>query len=261
MPFVDRYHLAQLRLNDASSRHHASIGCGQMISVLVQTEPAACPFVYLSALFGTHVAQPFLGLGYCGRLVFYITVSLPIASTGSSSRSTLFSYTLLRPAHSFLVQVLSSSLTMEENHHDPPQEFELTSRLNALKDSNGKLSTQANPFATPVGSRPNTVSNSMFSSSTALHRTAAPPTYFKSRRIKKGEQERPWLSQKDPKEKWVWIIPLIGLFLGLGLCGVQVWFGLQRISKHTYCPVLDEDWSGGFKEDIWTREAEVGGFG
>jgi hypothetical protein len=150
---------------------------------------------------------------------------------------------------------------MEENHHDPPQEFELTSRLNALKDSNGKLSTQANPFATPVGSRPNTVSNSMFSSSTALHRTAPPPTYFKSRRIKKGEQERPWLDQKDPKEKWVWIIPLIGLFLGLGLCGVQVWFGLQRISKHTYCPVLDEDWSGGFKEDIWTREAEVGGFG
>ena len=161
---------------------------------------------------------------------------------------------------SFL-QVLHSSLTMEEHHHDPPQEFELTSRLNALKDSNGKLSTQTNPFATPVGSRPNTVSNSLFSSSTALHRTAAPPTYFKSRRIKKGEQERPWLNQKDPKEKWVWIIPLIGLFLGLGLCAVQVWFGLQRISKHTYCPVLDEDWSGGFKEDIWTREAEVGGFG
>lgn len=157
------------------------------------------------------------------------------------------------------LQVLHSPPTMEENHHDPPQEFELTSRLNALKDSNGKL--QANPFATPVGSRPNTVSNSMFSSSTALHRSAAPPTYFKSRRIQKGEQERPWLNQKDPKEKWVWIIPLIGLFLGLGLCAVQVWFGLQRISKHTYCPVLDEDWSGGFKEDIWTREAEVGGFG
>lgn len=150
---------------------------------------------------------------------------------------------------------------MEQNHNDPPQEFELTSRLNALKNQGGKLNSQANPFATPFSSAPNTAPGSRFSSSTALHRAAYPPTYFKSRRIQKGEQERPWLNEKDPKEKWVWIVPLIGLLIGLGLCGVQVWFGLQRISKHTYCIVLDEDWSGGFKEDIWTREVEVGGFG
>jgi hypothetical protein len=162
---------------------------------------------------------------------------------------------------------------MERNDRDPPQEFELTSRLNALNKSSDELSTHTNPFATPVdtapstapstapNTAPNTMSNSIFSSSTALNRFAAPPTYFKSRRIRKGEQERPWLDKKDPKEKWVWIIPLIGLILGLGLCGVQIWFGLQRISKHSYCTVLDEDWSGGFKEDIWTREAEVGGFG
>lgn len=150
---------------------------------------------------------------------------------------------------------------MEQNNHDPPQEYELTSRLNALKNPSTKSSEQENPFATPHGSAPDTVSNSIFSSSTALKRIAAHPTYFKSRRIQKGEQERPWLNQKDPKEKWVWIIPVIGLLIGIGLCGVQVWFGLKMISKHSYCTVLDEDWSEGFKGNIWTREAEVGGFG
>ena len=56
--------------------------------------------------------------------------------------------------------------------------------------------------------------------------------YFKSRRVRKGEQERPWLKQKDPKEKWVWIIPMIGIIIGLGLTALQVWDGLQRISRH-----------------------------
>jgi hypothetical protein len=89
--------------------------------------------------------------------------------------------------------------------------------------------------------------------------TVPPP--LRSRRVHKGEQERPWLKQKDPKEKWVWIIPTIGIVIGLGLTALQVWAGLQRISRHSYCQVLDEDWSGGFNEQIWTREVEVGGFG
>lgn len=149
---------------------------------------------------------------------------------------------------------------MERDQQDPPQEFELTSRLNALKNQNGRPS-RADPFATPPGSAPYTATGSSFTSSSALYRNVPAPTYFKSRRIQKGEQERPWLTQKDPKEKWVWIIPLIGLLIGVGLCAVQIWYGLQRISKHSYCTVLDEDWSEGFDDKIWTREAEVGGFG
>jgi hypothetical protein len=131
----------------------------------------------------------------------------------------------------------------------PPQEFELNSRLNAWKSQ----------VIEPP--RVDTAPGSRFPSSVALYHAAAPAVYFKSRRVRKGEQKRPWLKQKDPKEKWVWIIPVIGILIGLGLAALQVWAGLQRISKHSYCQVLDEDWSGGFNEQIWMREVQVGGFG
>lgn len=150
---------------------------------------------------------------------------------------------------------------MERGNHEPLEELELTSRLNALKSQAAKADTESNLFPTPSISATETVPSSAFTSSTALYRSAAPPTYFRSRRIRKGEQERPWLDKKDPKEKWVWIIPLIGLLIGLGLAGVQVWYGLQRVSKHSYCTILDEDWSRGLDEQIWTKEVEVGGFG
>lgn len=42
---------------------------------------------------------------------------------------------------------------------------------------------------------------------------------------------------------------------------VQIFFGLQRISNHNYCVVLDETWEGGFDDSIWTKEVQVGGFG
>jgi hypothetical protein len=85
--------------------------------------------------------------------------------------------------------------------------------------------------------------------------------WFHSRRIKKGTIGKPWTDKKDPMEKWVTIIPLAGLFLGLAIAGVLVWDGLRSVVNHTYCPVLDEDWSSGFNPKVWIKEAEVGGFG
>ncbi|KAM0722453.1 hypothetical protein Q7P37_001894 [Cladosporium fusiforme] len=150
---------------------------------------------------------------------------------------------------------------MEHNQADMLSEIGLTSPPATEDRSGNDTISRANPFTTPHNSLPNTVPGSRDASTTALHVNAGPPTYFKSRRIKKGEQERPWLKKKDPKEKWAWIIPTIGIAIGLGLMAIQIWFGLQRISKHNYCVVLDETWTGGFNEDIWTKEVEVGGFG
>ena len=73
--------------------------------------------------------------------------------------------------------------------------------------------------------------------------------------------EKPWMEKKDPKEKWVTIIPLIGLFLGFCIAGLLVWDGMRSVVNHKYCLVLDEDWSQGFNDKVWMREAEVGGFG
>lgn len=85
--------------------------------------------------------------------------------------------------------------------------------------------------------------------------------YFKSRRIRKDEVEKPWLEKKDPKEKWVSIIPLVALAIGFLLAGLLVYDGIRSVVHHEYCLVLSEDFSGGLNEKIWTKESEVGGFG
>jgi hypothetical protein len=92
-------------------------------------------------------------------------------------------------------------------------------------------------------------------------RGAVPQRYFHSRRVKKGEVEQPWKKIKDPKEKWVTIIPLIGIAIGIGLAGFLVYDGLASVVHHKYCPVLSDDFSSGLNANIWTKEAEVGGFG
>lgn len=88
------------------------------------------------------------------------------------------------------------------------------------------------------------------------------PRYFRSRRVKKGEVEKPWLNKKDPREKWVTIIPLIGVAIGLAIAGFLIYDGLKSVQNHTYCPVLLEDFSSGeLNPSIWIKEVEVGGFG
>ncbi|TVY94450.1 Beta-1,3-glucan-binding protein [Lachnellula willkommii] len=114
-----------------------------------------------------------------------------------------------------------------------------------------------NPFSSQFNSRP----ASSFGSSSALHAGPEPSRYFHSRRVRKGEVEQPWKEKKDPKEKWVTIIPLIGLAIGVALAGFLVYDGLHSVVHHKYQIVLDENFSEGLNSAVWTKEAEVGGFG
>ena len=116
-----------------------------------------------------------------------------------------------------------------------------------------------NPFGTPFASGP--ASRNASSSALNQHHDLQNQKYFHSRRVKKGEIERPWLDRKDPREKWVTIIPLIGLALGFCLAGFLIYDGLKTVVKHEYCTILDDDFSGGLDPKIWTKEAELGGFG
>lgn len=119
------------------------------------------------------------------------------------------------------------------------------------------------PGSTPYGSRPGSMPASVPGSTSGFSAPGlnAPQRYFHSRRVKKGEVSQPWLSKKDPREKWVTIIPCIGLAVGLAIAAFLVWHGISSVVNHKYCPVLMEDWSHGFREDIWSREVEVGGYG
>jgi len=113
--------------------------------------------------------------------------------------------------------------------------------------------------STPYGSRPGSKPGSTSAFSTPG--SNIPQRYFHSRRVKPGEVQQPWKEKRDPKEKWVTIIPCIGLVVGLAVAGFLVWHGISSVVNHKYCPVLTEDWSNGFDEKIWTREVECGGFG
>ncbi|TQW00671.1 hypothetical protein V2A60_001730 [Cordyceps javanica] len=119
--------------------------------------------------------------------------------------------------------------------------------------------TGTNPFVSPAISRP----ASSFGSSSAVgpRFEERAQRYFHSRRVAKGDVEKPWLQKKDKKEKWVTIIPLIGILVGLGISGFLVWDGLRSVVHHKYCPLMDEDFGNGFDSNVWTKEVQVGGFG
>lgn len=86
--------------------------------------------------------------------------------------------------------------------------------------------------------------------------------YFHSRRVRKDEVIKPWVKEpRDPAEKWIEVIPLIGLLIGMGIAGVLIWDGLRNVVDHKYCHVWVEDWSEGLNTDIWHPETQHGGFG
>lgn len=128
-----------------------------------------------------------------------------------------------------------------------------------------------NPFQAPSSSHhaigsslDNTaaaMSESMSATGSSLGINAPQQRYFRSRRVRKGEVEKPWLDRKDPKEKWVTIIPLIGIAIGLGITAFLIYDGLASVSHYNYCPLLDEDFSKGLDPKIWTKEVELGGYG
>ena len=116
-----------------------------------------------------------------------------------------------------------------------------------------------NPFGSPDASRP----ASSYGSSSAIGNRfdERAQRYFHSRRVQRGEVEKPWLEKRDPKEKWVTILPLVGILIGLGISGFLIYDGLSSVVHHTYCPVLDENFDGGLDANVWTKEVAVGGFG
>ncbi len=126
-------------------------------------------------------------------------------------------------------------------------------------DVDSRASHLANTLTSPAVSRP----PSTFGSASALGArfNAQAHRYFHSRRVRKGEIEKPWLDKADPKEKWVTVLPILGIVVGLAISAFLVVDGARSVVHHRYCEVLSEDFSQGFREDTWTKEVQLGGFG
>lgn len=114
--------------------------------------------------------------------------------------------------------------------------------------------SRLNPFATPYSS------NTTRPTSPAL-RPPPSKSYFRSRRVEKGAVEKPWIKNRDPHEKWVTVIALFGILVGLGVAGLLVWDGMRGVVNNRYCSVYESDFTSDLDPQVWTREAEVGGFG
>lgn len=95
------------------------------------------------------------------------------------------------------------------------------------------------------------------------HTVTKPGAYFQSRRVKDEEIDTSWLkAKKDPRQKFLSIIPLTGLFLGLCVSGVNIYVGYSRVPVNRYCLLYEDDFSSGkLNQDVWLQEVQVGGFG
>lgn len=152
--------------------------------------------------------------------------------------------------------------TPEESDEIAPAHFPVPSLLHSREPpftsgySIEKPTISENVFATPVQS-----ANSSTINLSGVYGGA--PTYFRSRWVKKEEIEKPWLKDgKDKKQKWQTLLPLFGLLAGFGLGVFMVYDGWTSVPVHHYCMVYEDDFSSGtLNEDVWDREAEVGGFG
>lgn len=128
--------------------------------------------------------------------------------------------------------------------------------LASSESTTSRQESDSDPFSAPPSQSSAAVSVAEIYS-TALQR----PRYYHSRRLRKDENYSPPQFRREPGEKWLWIIPLIGLIAGFMVSGYLVYSAMGG-PPLKYCPVLDEDFSSGaLNPRIWTKEVEVGGFG
>ena len=88
------------------------------------------------------------------------------------------------------------------------------------------------------------------------------PGFFASRKVAKGDIEKPWVEAKNRQREWGTILPLFGIIVGICLASGLVCLGVFSVSNHSYCEVLIENFdSPTLNSSVWTKEVQSGGFG
>ncbi len=168
----------------------------------------------------------------------------------------------VNPIH-FFSNTSSTFVTMKK--FSAIEHSRTSSGLSANSRTISSTSIAPNPFATPAETPAETPDGSVFqgrASGIQNSSAAGGQNYFRSRRIKKDENHVPPVFKKDPKEKFLWIIPLGGLLLGLVITGIMIYLSVGLKATYNYCSVLSDDFSSGvLNPSIWTKEVQVGGFG
>ncbi|CAK7274279.1 hypothetical protein SEPCBS119000_006087 [Sporothrix epigloea] len=160
---------------------------------------------------------------------------------------------------------------INEQYHDKDASYrDFSEKLQQTNNTDGIKDPFHNPAAPEEVTAPPGLDADMYSNTfrskpvleaAFTHFDAQSYRYFHSRRLGKDQAIKPWLNHRHPKEKWVTILPLMGIVLGLAISGILVWDGLKSVVRHKYCLVLSDDFSQGFRSELWTKEVQLGGFG
>ncbi|KAI0353342.1 concanavalin A-like lectin/glucanase [Trametes cingulata] len=108
---------------------------------------------------------------------------------------------------------------------------------------------------------PPTGTNSSF---TALPRKAKPPMPSSRLSHKLSKEEKPWLKQRDCRDRASWWLTFFAMMLGVGGAAVLCFFGYSSVlllKDEDLCMVLDEPFDNLDLQNTWTRDVELGGFG
>lgn len=77
--------------------------------------------------------------------------------------------------------------------------------------------------------------------------------------------DKPWLTKREPRALYSYLITVICMLLGLGGAALLCWRGLlsvQKLDPSRLCLVMNENFDGTSLDDtIWSRDVELGGFG
>jgi Glycosyl hydrolases family 16 len=96
-----------------------------------------------------------------------------------------------------------------------------------------------------------------------LKRPGTPATRYTRRfqtRLVTEELPKPWLTERDTREKWVTLLPYLGMCLGLGVAIYLGYSGWASVETHNYCLVYQDNFDT-FNTSIWNHEVQIGGFG
>ncbi|TBU51249.1 concanavalin A-like lectin/glucanase domain-containing protein [Dichomitus squalens] len=102
------------------------------------------------------------------------------------------------------------------------------------------------------------------SSLSAHPRKSRPPMPSSRLSHKLEKEDKPWLSQRDWRDRASWWLTFFMLFLGVGGATVFCFFGWQDVKMlkdSDLYMVLDESFDTLDLQNTWTRDVELGGFG
>lgn len=117
-------------------------------------------------------------------------------------------------------------------------------------------------MATSTGAElPGSAPQSLGSTGSGTEGGGPPHSYFRSRRVLKDEVVKLPSHKKVPKERLENWLPILGIIIGLSICGYLIYNGISSVPHHQYCVILDDDFSSGYNHDVWTEEIQVGGYG